>query len=265
MALNRFFKNVATLGVVTNGDSLYLQSGNTAMLTNVDQSGRAAGGLAEVNVAREWMAGFGVDGAPFKAEINVNADSVFNYDAGKGKCYYNPEGGADPDICLKLRVTGIGQMYLVDGGQVTELVSLASLTAIESAVIVPTLRVGGSAEVRLENSGSATRPTLVEIGPGALLKSKRGVNGIVDQWGGKSVWDALTEAFTTVNLMGGEFDLGEGGTFTSLNWRAGLFNPRRLSRPLTIANFNVWPDVDEQEVIAVLGHPLITRTNTTFV
>lgn len=266
MATNRFFKNINTFGTITVGDSLFLQLGNTAILTNPDQSGLAAGGLDVVNVAREWLGNIGTEAAPFRAEINVDAGSVFNYDAGGGECFYFPDSVAGADECLKLRVTGEGVMHVINGGQITELIVNASLTTIELAVVVPTIRVGWNGEVQLENEGAATRPTLVEIGGNGVLKSQRGVDGIVDQWDGLAVWDVLTEAFTTYNLMGGECDLGESGDFVTFNWRKGKFNPRRLNREVTITNLNIWEkDINPQDLADVLGHPLLDITNTNFV
>ena len=245
------------------GDNLYFQSGATAATTNLNKSGLAAGGHAQVAVAFGWTADIGTAASPLRAEISSGASARLLYSAGGGRMYYRPNGNTD--LCDLLRNVGPGSrhLYLVTGGTVTVAELSAAKTTINGAVTATTIRVSNTANVFILDD-SSTDPTTLDIG-GGTVTTERGAT-TVEQRAGQANWDAGTNTIGTYNLDGGTCLLEESGTITTLNWKAGAFDVSQLQRPLTITTANIWKtSVDNGSLVTILNHPLVTITTTNWI
>jgi len=260
MAVDRFFNDVATFGVITDADSLFVQTGGQPMVTNVDQSGLAAGGLTEFHVAPAMNGSIGTEALPFKAELATGKGLVTNA-GGNGEFYLQADSTAGTNVIQNLRIIGDMIQRLVGGGTFEKVMISSSQLFVIEAVTIEELRVSGRGDVFLFNEGSATRPLLVDInGSRSKLLSERGVNGPVVQTEGVATWDALSEAIASYDLSVGTCHLVSSGTIPAFEWRSGMLNVDGLSKPTTITVLNVWPDVDDGDLQRVLSNTLLTTT-----
>lgn len=254
-----YIENTATIDAgVTDGDDIYFVRGATPATVNTDKSGLGAGGLGKVFIAHPWVANIGTSGAPFKAEIGADADSILDNAAGGGTLWYDIDGFAD--VCDLVRSHGPGsrRTVLQTVGTATALECVTGVVDVQEPVAATTVRIGGTGLVNMPDSAS-TDPTLVEIGGGSWI-TERGAT-TVDQWGGLADVNAGTNTFGTYTVRGGVLMLRQSGTFTLLEWLDGVVDTSNLGRNITLTDLTVWAGVNQSALNDLLNNPLVTVTN----
>lgn len=222
-------------GAVAAADVIYFADGSIACTQNVDNNGLAAGGIDSCFVAAAWTGDIGTAGAPLIMEISSAGDSIFEYAAGGGRCWYEPRGSAS--VCDKLRVLNRGEMNLVASGTVVILECMSATTNLFAPVAATTLRVGGTGLCTVLDAAS-TDPTLVEVWGSGQLITDRGATAIT-QWGGSiNMKNANENTVGTWTLYNGSALLKRCGTITTFNWFGGTLDTFRTQAPVTITTLN---------------------------
>ena len=257
---NFLVEDNASLSGIVAGDTLYVagrRGGNvTNILTGLDLSGLAAGGLASVHVTRAFKANFGSESTPFKAEVNVSAASVFRNDAAEGELYYTPDGSAD--TCVSFRHVGPSSSHLIGSGTVTNLEQLDGLVVVGENITATTVRAAGG-KMRIEGQ-AGTNPTTMFAGGSGDLYSARGATTINLFDAGRLTIDAGADPITTINMYSGRLDIVQCGTITTLNLFGGDASRILIARPIPVTTVNVWATV--KNVGKFLDHPFVTFTTT---
>lgn len=237
------FEDNADLGslVLAVGDSLVVSgkdTGNTTEITGgLDQSALGAGGLAFVNITRNFRANFGSASNPFIAEVNSGV-SLFRNDAGAGELYYTPDG-----TCVNFRHRGPSWSHLIGTGAVTTLDQTDGHVTVASGITPATVEYLGG-EMLIDGAGG-TNPTTINCGGlgNGTLRTLRGftTGNLFER--GRLTLDCGTDAITTFNMWGGFLNWVSSGTVTTFNARGGDLSRLKFGRVTTITTLNVWPTV----------------------
>ncbi|MCH7526804.1 MAG: hypothetical protein IID39_05150 [Planctomycetes bacterium] len=243
---------------VTDGDDIFFAEGATDVTVNIDKSGLGANGLGKVFLAHPWVANVGTFGAPFKAEISADSDSIFDNKAGRGTFYYEINGNAN--VCDLVRSSGPGTRLTVlqTGGTATVVECASGIIDVSEPVAATTLRLSGNGLINMPDAAS-TDPTLVELTGGSWV-TERGAT-TVDNWGGMVDANVGANTFGTINQRGGSFMLRQSGTITALNWSGGNFDITKLGRNVIITTLTVWAGVNQNALHDLIHSPLTVITN----
>lgn len=221
------------------GDSLVVtgkDTGNiTPITTNCNQAALGAGGLAFVNVTKNFLANFGSLADPFVVEVNVSAASVFRNAAGAGELYYTPDG-----TCVTFRHMGPSFSKLVGTGAITVLEQFAGDVNVGVGITPATVKIGGGD--MLIDGAAGTNPTTIHCG-GGRLRTLRGCTTLNLFGSGILTLDCGADAITTINMNGGLLNWVNSGTVTTFNAFTGDLSRAKFGRITTITTMNTWPTV----------------------
>lgn len=172
MAIVRIGKGVTDLtGLIADTNEVHFVEGSQTVNAGLNQSALTEGS-ARVVVARTFTGNIGGSGGALRMDVD-SGNGIFEYNAGGGSCWYQPNG--DDNLCKDMRLTGAGSMYLVNGGTVTELGIAKGYLSVADSVVVTNLRASGGSTVV---GYSATAITELHAGGGQIISQRSCTTGV---------------------------------------------------------------------------------------
>lgn len=222
-------------GFTANAE-LVIRSGGQAIVSDMDQSG--AGSIRYLKIAENFSGSIGTAASPLYtiatdgsiAEWSTASGNEGRVIHGGGGTLYLRAAGAGID---NLHQTGGGRTVLVNGTATFGRLLNGTLD-VEALGTVGTLwAFNGQASI----GASATASTLLNLVGGSVLLARPYTT--INVYGGELIVNATTSssAAMTVNQYGGTVTLIALNTSNTFNYNryAGLFDPSRLTRDVTVA------------------------------
>lgn len=242
-------------------DTLIFMEGNQTVTAGLNKSALTEG-FAKIVVAETFTGTIGGASGALRCDVD-SGSAVFEYNAGGGACYYNPDG--DDNLCDELRIISGGTFYLVNDGTVTNCgIARGNLVCPDGVVITSLYQTGGNTT----QGYNATVNANLWVSGGQITSGRGFTTAYISD--AQAIFkredtSATVGAGGTLNITGPAYVKWCGGNITTVN----LTHPKAVidfseaPNDLTVTNLNgLGQAVAKSRLSSKVATVTITNTST---